>query len=1034
MVLESVGSSKASKIRLLLVRAWRERWSDMQWGIHIKTVLPRYISGDIYHMSDCILQQALMGPLPNQLILSYLRHSLAAHLVSYGAFIDSISKYESLNKVHCVRALLKLLSDVEEKITCRGKPEDCLALATSLVAGVRWLLRVILFAAGRVTVSDQLENLKKAVKVLQDYVQSSFLIGMLHIARLEDPSVWSQLLVSVAELETKTSTVSAFAVFKDTLPKIFQELRSTNIVRITEQSAKYDPTVTPICYGLHARILVEAVMHSTQNSQLLASQILLYQQLKVITEKDLYLELLVSCFLGLGSEEQFPHQNLHWVGFTFIKVPSIIQHIHSSLHGSASSPTPSDSLLTAVQQLATRTCLLDVADHRMNCNCLEYLLHELILRTSLLRESDASDVLTIRQEDPDAVCIGASAAKDGATAQMAVPNLILRAQTTVLSILKTLSNKNQESVLPVMNLLISGKSRDLLLTAAAASGKLFIYAQKFVKFNQQSLEPQPGETEQMAKSRALMFDITFLLLCHIAQVYGIDVVVGEESETFVENWMRRHMPEKGRVKMIASHGRTDNSGLIDVMQQVNAQDMLTKYGQAYWSNVCKAAPQIMQTVTSQVIHESASLQDATDLLDRMCSHLCSLPICFTAWTCSYLHEVSGAHATKVDALLNHLQNKLASQEPKLTLGSFKDRSMLMSQIVDNMIMITREPNILPKKHENDSSSCGFFSSLISDMQGSDIDDMDTNSGDNELSGQLIEVWNQVFRNSGLLSHSGLRSFQRLLRLGGHKWFVSALIERGMSMVFKADLNRAMDIIYGVFQIDIQQCCTSLLVHTFPYYLDEPGSLVLCSYRRIGALACLTVQILVAAWAASLSLTQQGMAAVSPSHVNTNTGGWPSRKRSFSIMSGEVAEDQLLKQIGILQVDPSSIRGLSSSSVSIMVAMQTLLIKLCRVVPKGVVSPVSELVVSLLEQFVVAPSIVAPLLTLLPSNLLPILVALHPPSTFTPCHLLALALPVPHSSFPSPLAPAQESAARRAAAKLLCTHRNFVHAALSVDMD
>ena len=64
----------------------------------------------------------------------------------------------------------------------------------------------------------------------------------------------------------------------------------------------------------------------------------------------------------------------------------------------------------------------------------------------------------------------------------------------------------------------------------------------------------------------------------------------------------------------------------------------------------------------------------------------------------------------------------------------------------------------------------------------------------------------------------------------------------MKNVFEADLNRAMDLVYGIFEIDQLECCTTLLTQCIPSYFGEPGSNALHSHRRIGALARLTVQV------------------------------------------------------------------------------------------------------------------------------------------------------------------------------------------------
>lgn len=51
------GTNKSNTINAMLLRAWRERWDDAQWGTHIKTVCifrwgKKQISTDLHpHMS-----------------------------------------------------------------------------------------------------------------------------------------------------------------------------------------------------------------------------------------------------------------------------------------------------------------------------------------------------------------------------------------------------------------------------------------------------------------------------------------------------------------------------------------------------------------------------------------------------------------------------------------------------------------------------------------------------------------------------------------------------------------------------------------------------------------------------------------------------------------------------------------------------------------------------------------------------------------------------------------------------------------------
>lgn len=108
-IAELSGLSMSHKIKELLLRAWRERWSEIDFGRNIKRLLPRGVSGDVYDLADYILRQAIKGPVPNTLLISYLNHCLSSQIVSFGAVILAITKIPE-PKPNCVYSLLEFVN------------------------------------------------------------------------------------------------------------------------------------------------------------------------------------------------------------------------------------------------------------------------------------------------------------------------------------------------------------------------------------------------------------------------------------------------------------------------------------------------------------------------------------------------------------------------------------------------------------------------------------------------------------------------------------------------------------------------------------------------------------------------------------------------------------------------------------------------------------------------------------------------------------------------------------------------------------
>ncbi|KAK7084724.1 hypothetical protein SK128_007761 [Halocaridina rubra] len=436
-----------------------------------------------------------------------------------------------------------------------------------------------------------------------------------------------------------------------------------------------------------------------------------------------------------------------------------------------------------------------------------------------------------------------------------------------------------------------------------------------------------------------------------------------------------------------------------------------------WSEVCQVAAVALREVVTAGQHGAFPVQHGKDLLDRLRYHLCCLPICVAAWLCSHLQVVDGGQAAQPLAYLQFLQTAQDNEQPPKTLENFKDRSTLLMQILENMIQVTRG---------------GIHSSFsAAALVGSGNDSaMDTSSSSllssqEPLSFLLKETWQQVYP-CGIISHKALATFRDLLRLGGTKWFVCDLVKCGMQMVFESDLNRAMDLIYGLLHQDVVGCTLSLLVHTLPMYMSGPYSDLLCE-PRMKTLARLTIMMVISAW---LVVQQTPVKQEQGSSTSTaSTGLGLSRKRTYNDRELEEMEANLQAHSGELSIHRGT-PGLSKDGISLLVAVESLLKLMTQVSRAGVVSPTSQLVVNILHELIGSPYSHT-LLTLTPPALLPNLVPLlSSTDAFTYGQLLAATAPKSpaQSDFSGDLignqTPAQAAGARRAAAKLLCVQRNL----------
>ncbi|XP_008269651.1 mediator of RNA polymerase II transcription subunit 24 isoform X2 [Oryctolagus cuniculus] len=795
---------KVVNLKQAILQAWKERWSDYQWAINMKKFFPKGATWDILNLAEALLEQAMIGPSPNPLILSYLKYAISSQMVSYSSVLTAISKFDDFSRDLCVQALLDILDMFCDRLSCHGKAEECVGLCRALLSALHWLLRCTAASAERL--QEGLEagtgpgekQLAMCLQRLEKTLSSTKNRALLHIAKLEEASSWTAIehsLLKLGEILANLSNpqLQSQAEQCGTLIRSIPTMLSVH----SEQLHKTGfPTV-------HAVVLLEGTMNLTGETQPLVEQLMMVKRMQHIPTPLFVLEIWKACFVGLiespeGTEE------LKWTAFTFLKIPQVLVKLKKYCHGDKDF---TEDVHSAFEFLLKLTPLLDKADQRCNCDCTNFLLTE-CSKQGLLSEASVNSLTAKRTEDREQ----APQLKSGENANIQPnPGLILRAEPTVTNILKTMDadhSKSPEGLLGVLGHMLSGKSLDLLLAAAAATGKLKSFARKFINLNElnEFTTHGNGESTKAASVRALLFDISFLMLCHVAQTYGSEVILSESSPgaevPFFETWMQTCMPEEGKI-LNPDHPcfRPDSTKVESLVALLNNSSEM-KLVQMKWHEACLSISAAILEILNAWENGVLAFESIQKITDNIKGKVCSLAVCAVAWLVAHVRMLGLDEREKSLQMIRQLAGPLYSEN---TLQFYNERVVIMNSILEHMCADVLQQTATQIKFPSTGVDTMPYWNLLPPKR--------------PIKEVLTDMFAKVLEKGWVDSRS-IHIFDTLLHMGGVYWFCNNLIKELLKETRKEHTLRAVELLYSIFCLDMQQVTLVLLGHILPGLLTD----------------------------------------------------------------------------------------------------------------------------------------------------------------------------------------------------------------------
>uniref|UniRef100_A0A671WA29 Mediator of RNA polymerase II transcription subunit 24 n=1 Tax=Sparus aurata TaxID=8175 RepID=A0A671WA29_SPAAU len=498
------------------------------------------------------------------------------------------------------------------------------------------------------------------------------------------------------------------------------------------------------------------------------------------------LEIWKACFTGLiespeGTEE------LKWTAFTFLKIPQVLLRLKKYPYGDKGQDFMEDVNI-AFQYLLKLTPLLDKADQRCNCDCLGMLLQE-CNKLGLLSDSNTTCLTSKRTEDREF----APRLKTAENANIQPnPGLILRAEPTTV-----------RCILGVLQFLVSKKGKSCHITEAIL--KLTIVLNEFPKH----ISGEGCELIQewhSASVRALLFDISFLMLCHVVQTYGSEVILSDPSPSgetpFFETWLQTCMPEEGKTLNPDHPCFRPEPGKVESLVTLLNNSSEMKLVQVKWHEICLSTPAAILEVLNAWENGVLSVEAVQKITDNIKGKVCSMAICAVAWLVAHVRMLGRDEREKPQTMIRQLVTPLYGEN---TLQFYNERVIIMSSIMEHMCADVFQQTAATLRPPVEGQEPIPYRNLL--------------PAKDPIHVALSKQFQTVLRK-GWVDSRALHLFESLLNMGGVFWFTNNLVKELLKETRQEWANRVVELLYSIFCLDTQQITLTLLGTILPDLLTD----------------------------------------------------------------------------------------------------------------------------------------------------------------------------------------------------------------------